>query len=103
MRNIAHDDEKQYVPRPHKAPPPQQGNSPEGFAALAVDLHVVLQGRRLALAQPVDVHYGHQVVQLVVRGEGHGLPDGALRALAVAHHAVHAVATARCKGQLQLC
>lgn len=50
---------------------------PEGLAALAVRLHVMLQRGRLALSQSVDVQDRHQVIQLVVGGKGHGLPHGA--------------------------
>lgn len=52
----------------------------------------MLQRRRVALAQSVDVQDGHQVVQLVVGGEGHGLPHGALGELAIAQQAEDPVA-----------
>lgn len=69
--------------------------SPEGLTAPLVLLHVVLEWRRVALTQAVDVQDGHQVVQLVVRGEGHRLPHGAFGELAVAHQAEHPVAAGR--------
>lgn len=56
---------------------------------------MVLQRRRVALAQPVDVQDGHQVVQLVVGGEGHRLPHGALGELAIAEQAEDPVAAER--------
>lgn len=49
-------------------------STPKGFTAFAVGLHVVLQGCCLTLTEPVDIQDDHQVVQLVVGGEGHGLP-----------------------------
>lgn len=69
--------------------------SPEGLATLLVDVHLVLQGGGVALAQAVDVKNGNQVVQLVDAGEGHGLPHGALGQLPVAQHAVDTVAVQR--------
>lgn len=73
----------------------------------------MLQRRGIALAQPVHVDDGAEVVQLsdragsrfkkililiqfrlchlVVPGEGHGLPDVTLHGLAIAHEAVGAV------------
>lgn len=65
--------------------------SPEGLTASLVFLHVVLQGSRLTLAQPVDVQDSHQVVELVVGGEGHGLPHRALRQLSIAQQTVDSV------------
>ena len=47
-------------------------------------LHVMLEGRGLALSQPVHIHYGHQVVQLVV-GEGGRLPHTPLGTLPIPH------------------
>ena len=67
------------------------GVKSERRRSLPVRLHIVLQRSLLALPQPVDVEDGHQVVQLVVSGERHGLPDGALGALAVSDQAVGAV------------
>ena len=45
---------------------------------LPVGLHVMLQWCRIRLAQPIDVKYSHQVIQLVEGGEGEGLPNTAL-------------------------
>lgn len=52
----------------------------------------MLQGHGIRLAQTVDVHDGHQVVELVVGGEGHGLPDRALRHLTIPQQAEDTVA-----------
>lgn len=65
---------------------------PESFAAFLIFLHMMLQGCRVTLAQTVDVHDGHQVVQLVVGGEWHGLPDSTLWHLTIPHQAVHTIA-----------
>lgn len=65
--------------------------SPKGLTAGLVFLHMVLQWSRVALTQPVDVQDGHQVVQLIVGGEGHGLPHRALRQLSITQQAEHPV------------
>lgn len=77
--------------------PPQC--SPKGLTAPLVLLHVVLEWRRVALTQAVDVQDGHQVVQLVVRGEGHRLPHGAFGELAITQQAEHPVAAERGEGR----
>jgi len=51
----------------------------------------MLEHGGVALAEPVDVKHGHEVVELVEAGEGEGLPDGAFRTLPVTHQAVHTV------------
>lgn len=56
---------------------------------------MVLQRSRLALTQTVNVQDGHQVVQLIVGGEGHGLPHRALRQLSITQQAEHPVAAHR--------
>lgn len=76
---------------------------PECFTALAVGLHVMLQGCSLTLAQTIDVYDGHHVVQLVVGSEGHGLPHGALWALSVTQQAVHTVTTQNRGRYTELC
>ena len=53
----------------------------------SVGLHVVLQGRRIRLAEAVDVDDGAKVVQLVEASEVESFPDVALHGLAVAHQA----------------
>lgn len=68
-------------------------NSPEGFTAPLVLLYMVLQWSWVALTQAVDVQDGHQVVQLVVGGESHGLPHWALRELSITEQAEHSIAT----------
>ena len=65
---------------------------PEGLEPVLVCVQVVLVGGGLALSQAVYVKDGHQVVQLVVAGEGKGLPDGSLGALPITDQAVHTVA-----------
>lgn len=82
---------KKGSPDPSISQDGRQLHWPKGFTALAVGLHVVPQGRRLTLSKTVDIHDGHQVVELVVGGEGHGLPHRALWALAITEHAVHTV------------
>lgn len=66
-------------------------NLPKGFTASLVLLHVVLQWCWITLAQPVDVQYGQQIIQLVVGREGHGLPHGPLRHLSIPQQAIHMV------------
>ncbi|TNN60285.1 hypothetical protein EYF80_029450 [Liparis tanakae] len=73
------------------APP----RSPKSLTAPLVLLHMVLKWSRVALTQTVDVQDGHQVVQLVVGGEGHGLPHRALGHLSITKQAEHPIATAR--------
>lgn len=51
----------------------------------------MLQRGGVTLPQTVDIHDGHQVVQLVVGGERHGLPDRTLRHFTIPHQAVDAV------------
>lgn len=80
---------------PHTPPRPPAQHAPKGFAALLVDVHLVLQRGGVALAQAVDVQDGDKVVQLVDARKGHSLPDGALRQLAVTQHAVDTVAAGR--------
>ncbi len=65
---------------------------PKCLKTLLVDVHVVLECRRLALAEPVDVKNGHQVVQFVVGGERQSFPDGALSTLAISDKAIDTVA-----------
>ena len=50
-----------------------------------IGLHVPTVHGRLALPQAVDIHDGHQVVQPVVGGHGHRLPDRPFGALAIPH------------------
>ena len=68
------------------------GVEPKGVEPLPVHLHLVLERRGLALSESVHVHDGDQVVQLVVAGEGGGLPHAPLGALPVPHEAVDPVA-----------
>ena len=49
-------------------------------------------GCGFALAQPVHIKDGHQVVQLVVPGKVHCLPDGALCRFTISNDTVHTVA-----------
>ena len=55
----------------------------------------MLQGCGLTLTEPITIDDGHQVVQLVVRGKGHGLPHRALCTLSITQHAVHTVTRTR--------
>lgn len=64
----------------------------KGLAALLVDVQLVLQRGRVALAQAVDIKNGDEVVQLVEAGKGHGLPHGAFRQLSVSQQAIDSVA-----------
>ncbi len=68
------------------------GMPTEGLSALLVGVKIVLQAGGLALAKTVDVKDGNQVVELVVRREGHGFPDATLRRLTVTNDAIHTVA-----------
>lgn len=68
---------------------------PKGLTALLVDVHLVLQWGRITLAQAVDIKNGDEVVQLIEAGEGHGLPHGAFRQLAISQQAIDAVAANR--------
>lgn len=78
------------VPSPCLYPPPS--NPPKGLTASLVLLHMVLQWCWITLAQPVDVQYGQQIIQLVVGSEGHGLPHGPLGHLSIPQQAEHTVA-----------
>src|SRR5579883_229884 len=62
-----------------------EGLPAEGFPALAVDLHVVLEHGGLALAEAVDVDGGAEVIEVVERGPLGGFPDGAFGGFAIAH------------------
>lgn len=64
---------------------------PKGFTAFLVFFHMMLQRCRITLAKAVDVHYGYQVVKLVVGGKRHGLPDSTLGHLAIPQQAVHTI------------
>ena len=52
----------------------------EGRETPAVNIHVMAESRRLALAQAVHVHDGDEIVELVNAGERGGFPDGTLGA-----------------------
>ena len=68
------------------------GVPPESLHPGTVDLHVVLEGGRLALSKTVDVKDSDEIVELVVAGKGGGLPDATLGTLPVTHHTEHSVA-----------
>jgi hypothetical protein len=63
----------------------------ECLDAALVRLHVPLELGGTALAQPVDVDDGGDVVELLEACPGEALPDGALGALAVADNRPHVV------------
>lgn len=73
----------------------QQESSPKGLGTLGVGIDVMAKRGRFTLSKAVDVHDGHHIVQLVVGGEGHGLPHRALGHLSVSQQAVHAVAVSQ--------
>lgn len=81
-----------YTPHPSTPPPPP---SPKSLTAALIFLHMVLQRSWITLTQTVDVQDGHQVVQLIVGGEGHGLPHRALRQLSIPQQAEHPVTAHR--------
>lgn len=64
---------------------------PKSFTAFLIFLHMMLQRGGVTLPQTVDVHDGHQVVKLVIRGKRHGLPDRTLRHFTIPHQAVDTV------------
>lgn len=61
----------------------------EGFAALLVDVYLVLQQDGVTLIQAADVKNGNEVVQLVDASKGHGLPHRALTAPCLPLHNRH--------------
>ncbi len=63
----------------------------KGFKPLAVGGDVVAQRGRLALPQPVDIHEGNQVVQLLHPGERGRLPHRAFGGFAVSEQHVGVV------------
>jgi hypothetical protein len=63
----------------------------EGFEPLFVNVQVVAESGGLALAEPIDVDDGHQVVQLIDSGQGSGLPHSAFGAFAVPEQDIGAV------------
>lgn len=67
---------------------------PKSFTAFLISLHMMLQGCRISLAQTVDVHDGHQVVQLVVGGKRHGLPHCSFWHLTIPQQAENTVTEA---------
>lgn len=64
----------------------------EGLHPCTIDVYIVLKSRRLALAETIDVDDSHQVIKLVVTGEGSCLPHTPLCTLSVPHDAIHTVA-----------
>src|SRR5262245_2420656 len=60
------------------------------FEAPAINLEVVTKCRRLALAEPVYVDDGNQIVQLINTRRGRCFPDASLGAFAVAKQHVGA-------------
>ena len=68
------------------------GVPPESGHPGTIDLHIVLEGGRLALSQTVHVDDSNQIVKFVVAGEGGSLPDATLGTLTVPHHTVDTVA-----------
>ena len=63
----------------------------EGLEALLVGVEVVAERGGLALAEPVHIHHGNQIVQLVSARQRSRFPHGAFRAFAVAEQDIGAV------------
>ena len=64
------------------------GAPAEGFEAAFVNVEVVFESGRLALAKAVDIDNGNEIVELINPGERCGFPNGAFGAFAIAEQDV---------------
>ncbi len=68
-----------------------QGLPAKGLGPAPIDLQIMAVHGFAPLSQTIDVDHCHQIVQLVMGGNLHGLPDRALGHLAVAEQDIGAI------------
>lgn len=60
----------------------------KALQASTVDVHFMLEGSGLRLAEAIDVKDGHQVVELLDTSKAQGFPNAALSTLTITNKAV---------------